>query len=535
MNIKFNFIKLNFFIFFLLAILVLLGTFFRAKYHIDPHHWGLMLSNSKDLVVGRVPYREIFIQYGILTTIIHSISYYLFNNLMSIILVSGLFYSIGLYGLYKLSLLITNDKVISFLVLIVSFLFHPFAVYPWSNYIAFPFIIFGIYYLLKSKNMLNASYLFYSGVLLSLATLSRESIFPAILSIFLFFFAVDFHSKKSTPRYFLVFFAGFSFFIFLFFLYLMNNNSLSYWYKLSWLLPKIYLSEFFPHSFGFHGIINLLKSVFSKALNLDPRWILIAFVIIVNFYLFIQTLVKIIKKNQISDSECLNFKIAFASLVLLSSTLHIPEIFRFATGSIIGMLNLYRVIFFSKYTKYLLASFVIILSASFFNNSGLIFWPSKEIISSSRDVINIRIFSGQSWPEDTIKFYSSINQDLYVLSHSDSCKINYQFNSTLDNFLVTLSPFKQFQIAPFNVPAFDKLRPELNYRKKISDAKDIVIFRINKKIKSSSRLTEGDTMNFDIPKDFNVYSSYDVPKRYLYELGSELNIYAPKACVGKKY
>ena len=40
------------------------------RYQYDGHHIGLIYSNSIDLLNGKLPYKEIFIQYGILTTIL---------------------------------------------------------------------------------------------------------------------------------------------------------------------------------------------------------------------------------------------------------------------------------------------------------------------------------------------------------------------------------------------------------------------------------------------------------------------------------
>ena len=45
----------------------------QSTYVYDGHHWGLVASNAYDLLNHKVPYKEIFIQYGILTTLLHSI------------------------------------------------------------------------------------------------------------------------------------------------------------------------------------------------------------------------------------------------------------------------------------------------------------------------------------------------------------------------------------------------------------------------------------------------------------------------------
>ena len=58
-----------------ISCLIITGSIWQGAYNNDPIHWGLMLSNAKDLYEGQLPYKDIFIQYGILTTLIHSFAY----------------------------------------------------------------------------------------------------------------------------------------------------------------------------------------------------------------------------------------------------------------------------------------------------------------------------------------------------------------------------------------------------------------------------------------------------------------------------
>ena len=54
---------------YIILIFFFLYSIFILRYFVDGHHIGLMYSNSIDLINGKLPYKEIFIQYGILTTI----------------------------------------------------------------------------------------------------------------------------------------------------------------------------------------------------------------------------------------------------------------------------------------------------------------------------------------------------------------------------------------------------------------------------------------------------------------------------------
>jgi hypothetical protein len=63
----------------LLVVVVCIVSFvfsvIESKLNTDAHHWGLMYGNAIDLVRGSIPFKEIFIQYGILTTIIQGFSF----------------------------------------------------------------------------------------------------------------------------------------------------------------------------------------------------------------------------------------------------------------------------------------------------------------------------------------------------------------------------------------------------------------------------------------------------------------------------
>ena len=56
---------------YLLISFFFLYSVYVVKHHYDGHHIGLVYSNAIDLINGKIPYKEIFIQYGFLKTIIH--------------------------------------------------------------------------------------------------------------------------------------------------------------------------------------------------------------------------------------------------------------------------------------------------------------------------------------------------------------------------------------------------------------------------------------------------------------------------------
>ena len=73
--------KINLFKYiYLLPYLSVIYCYFYSIYVYDGYHFGLIFSNALDLNSGKLPYKEIFIEYGYLTTLIHSIILKIFGN-----------------------------------------------------------------------------------------------------------------------------------------------------------------------------------------------------------------------------------------------------------------------------------------------------------------------------------------------------------------------------------------------------------------------------------------------------------------------
>ena len=163
------------------------------RYQYDGHHIGLIYSNSIDLLNGKLPYKEIFIQYGILTTIINSIILSIFDTkIFFISFFNTIFYFLGVLYISKTVNNFTNLKF-SFLSTVIILFNHPIPWLPWPNYIAFFFISISFYLIsLNNKNY------FLIGIFLSLSILTRQDLFiPIIFSILIFSFIYFFFHKKN--------------------------------------------------------------------------------------------------------------------------------------------------------------------------------------------------------------------------------------------------------------------------------------------------------------------------------------------------
>ena len=97
-----SFLKLHKFINFHYLNIILISFFFLfaiyvITYHYDGHHIGLVYSNALDLINGKNPYKDNFIQYGFLTTLIHAFLLTLFDNKVIILSVfTAIFYSFSI-------------------------------------------------------------------------------------------------------------------------------------------------------------------------------------------------------------------------------------------------------------------------------------------------------------------------------------------------------------------------------------------------------------------------------------------------------
>ena len=490
-----------------ISCLIITGSIWQGAYNNDPIHWGLMLSNAKDLYEGQLPYKDIFIQYGILTTLIHSFAYFIGGKtLNTIIIITAIFYAIGISLLYKLTLSIAKEKFIAVFVVIISFLIHPIAIYPWPNYIAFPLLILGL--LLLSNSYQKPRYLFYSGFSFGLAILARENLaLPIILTLFLCFL-LELKEKLDILL-------GILFPVIIFLIYLFSNELFFYWKKIAIDLPNIYLINYT----GFEGINNFLAKMLGGMLKLDFRWTFFFLLFAFNTYIIFR---KIFYDDKFFNNPAINF-ILISSLVFISLTLHIPEIWRLSTGSIIGIISLFIFLNIHKQLSIIFLLFAILLSFTFFANSSNYFYPTKLVTDRSISVNDfIPIFKGQRWPPRNIEYYHQIQGDLNQIKQK-KCGIKYHYNNHSDAFLQALSPFKQYQIAPMRQPPqINELRPDLNIAKKIHSGNDIIIFKsiINTQIDQ-----------YKAPSGFSIYSRYEIPDAFFIEPNYFLFIVVPNKCI----
>ena len=233
-----NLINLKYLVYIIIAFFFIYSVFI-ISYQYDGHHVGLVYSNALDLINGRYPYKDIFIQYGFLTTLIHGLILILFDNkVIFLSIFTNIFYSLSVLIIYQ-SIKNTINNLYAFIATLIILFNHPIPWLPWSNYIAFFFLSLSIFFLTKN----NKNY-YLIGLFLGLITLSRQDYFiPLLLSGVFFFLFYFFKFKKISFNKSLNLIIGFSSPLIIFFIYFFYNNIFFHW-KSFLIIPNLYLEVY---------------------------------------------------------------------------------------------------------------------------------------------------------------------------------------------------------------------------------------------------------------------------------------------------
>ena len=228
-------INSNYIIYIIISFFFIYAVFI-SSFQYDGHHVGLVYSNALDLINGKIPYKEIFIQYGFLTTLIHGLILTLFDSKVFFLSIfTCVFYSLSILLIYlSIKNILTNFY--AFIATLIIIFNHPIPWLPWSNYIAFFFLSLSIYFLTKKdKNY------FIIGLFFGLVSLSRQDFFvPLVLSTLFFLIFYFFKFKKIPFNKSLNLAIGFLMPLIIFLIYLFYNNIFFYW-KNFLIIPNLYL------------------------------------------------------------------------------------------------------------------------------------------------------------------------------------------------------------------------------------------------------------------------------------------------------
>tara|TARA_B100000767_G_scaffold55225_1_gene50683 strand:+ start:979 stop:2553 length:1575 start_codon:yes stop_codon:yes gene_type:complete len=448
-------------IFLIIPIISLIGGLWQNQFIYDGYHWGFIHTNALELLNGKIPYKEIFLEYGILSVLINSFLLIIFDkDLFSLIAFTCFCYSLTLYLIGTITLKLTKNKIYSLFVVSVLFLLYPWPTSPWPNFYSFMFsCLFISNYLSKD---LKKSYL--AGIYLALAYLSLTTIFNFIiifyfllisLTVIIFKKILEKEDIIKIRNILITFFLSIS----IYFVYLYNQNLINIWVTYQ-KLPFIFNDAFEGHS-TFDFLIKYANFVFIysfKNFIFEPQWSLYSIFILSNFILIVISIKNLNKKNEIKiNTELLIINLYILSLNFYGQVLGLEKL---ATSMSLGGISLIILILKIKSddTK-LIINFMIIFATLY----SLIFSYSlkdskisgirnihlKELIDKNKKIKNdeLKYYKNQKWDKkdwEILKIISTTQNKINL-----NCNIEFGANLTTDNFYHSMIKYKKIQVIPF--------------------------------------------------------------------------------------
>ena len=454
-----KFIKNNY-LYLIFPLLSLIGAAWQGQFTNDGYHWGFVFSNAIDLLEGKTPYREIFIEYGLISTLLHAAILKIFNlNIYSIIIFTSLLYSFSIYIIGKVTEEFTQSRKYAFFSTFIIFLIYPWPVSPWPNFISFFLItIFCFFYTGKKKKDYIAS-----GLSLALAYLSFTIVYNFIITFFLLalLIIILINYKKINyiilQKHLYIFLSFFSILI-LFFVYLFAKEIMEDWLIYQYIpflqanYYKITIVDQVVNYISFLSIHSISRFIY------EPQFIIFSLIFFSNIYLILNILIKSYRKNLTIE----NFNLLIINLLIFSLNIYsqLLDIDKFGTSLSLGIISLMYVIsrFHNKDNKIIINFSIIFiaiysfvfafdLSDSKYGGSRAAYYKDLKNYRSSYNEKKISFFSNQKWNESTwftLNSFINIQKEL-----KKNCDIKYGANLTSNTFLYTLLEYKKIQLIPF--------------------------------------------------------------------------------------
>ena len=444
-------------------------SIYQSLFVYDGFHWGLVFANAIDFIDGKLPYKEIFIHYGFVTTFIHALVVWLSNyKMISLMIFTSLIYSLTIIQFFFVTKKLFNIEIAS-IVIIFLYLIHPFPSYPWHNYILFFFFITFLNLRFMNQNLTN----FISGIMLALCVLTSEVFFVLLLIILLVEFFLNINNKNKN----LIIIAGTATIIFTFFLILISKDLFNEW-LVHRKITSVILQEQNLIDVFLYFIKNYFKLSFANFFT-EPYRIISLISIFFSFLMILSS----IKKNKKKINDQLFLLINISSIFFYYTMLHQDNLFRFATGPIIGVISIFYYI--EKIKEYNIKRnliFILLLAAC-------LSYPFEKINNGNKNYVrknmredyvlnnNFKLFKNHLWRKEVWANLTSYKTHLV----KNRCKDYYFANLSLNGFYYIIArdlKFKTFQKIPWYIDniygnslfnAFDKrffIQLEKNLNKK---------------------------------------------------------------------
>ena len=517
-----------------LPILSFIGGLWHGQYVNDGYHWGFIFANALDFLDGKKPYEEIFIQYGFISTLIHSFVLFLFNkNIFSLVVLTSFFYSASLYLIGVLTYRFTLNKTYSLFSIVVLFFVNPWPTSPWPNFIAFFFVIlFSLLYLSKDR-----SKIILSGVSLSIAYLSLTIVYNfIILSFIICLLLLIFYLKKKYDFFFIkkniYFLTSFFLSTLIFFIYLYTSELIDIWLiyqKLPFIFANVYdisLFDRISNYFNFYLFYSFANFIY------EPQFLIFSIIFFTNLYFLFNSLLHIYKKK----FNKFNMDLFVINLLIFSLNFkaQLFGIEKLSTSIALGVITLMVIIHSIKNLENRIIINFIILFVSFYslifayemNNSDYsgarnIHFRDLKNISKKKTNDKIEYFSFQKWSDNT---WHPLNSFVEIQKKiKNNCDIKYGANLTSNTYFYVLMNYEKIQVVPFLIKTHSHIlrnifEPNLikDIQKQINNDNIVIIsFENNNKLLNLE--------NYQKPKKINLNEHTDKIKKNLY-------IYIPNSC-----
>ncbi len=471
-------------VFDLLAIIICLASFLcsltESIVNNDNHHWGAAYVVALDLRRGAIPYSEVIIFYGYLTTWLHSVSLTLLGErLLSIGVITGLFYSFTLFFSYLIFLRFLR-KNMAFFSLLLLFLIHPYIIYPGPNYLVYTFHLLALIFFLRyPKGRYNG---LLAGFFLCLAFLARFTSLQAILPPFAIlllcdFFAAKGEKKKAIEKIFIII-SGFIIPLTLFLAYLFMNSALSAFF---------YENKMLAITWGGIGDTDVYLNFLASILQIVPSYAsdlrgkLFTIILFVCLLIIVREAIRKIS-GDFTKSVYANYDIMAVCLVAIFgylNSIHVYETARLVNGAALGV-GICTLLFYDLFMKFpkplkymlvlLVIGLVLFLSSSLFfvrTTSAYYPWRSDVLLHNGVSNKTIGIFKGKILTEEFNNFY----QEAYdaIAPFKEHCVI---INYTPDCVALIMNDLPRVQISPMH---FSWLEDMTKQAKLIDEYKAVVL------------------------------------------------------------
>ena len=429
--------KFLYLIIFLFSIYSILISNYQAIHVYDGFHWGFVSSSAQDFLNNKIPYKESFIHYGILTTIIHSIFYSITNSVISIFFFTSILYVLSIIFVTLIIKKFTNNNY-CYLFIYLIFFFQPFTVYPWHTYLVYFFLSLGLY-IYFNKTLF--SYFFFGLVIQLIYLISDSSKFFTYIIFLITILFIILENKKNYLKFLTLFVLGYSvpLLIFLISLYFQGNFDNWLAHDITGIFLKFEEKSLYILIWNF--ILNLTNNFYKY-----PEYIIY---IIINlsclFFIYFHATKKLI-----------NYDILFISLISLFLNyilLHALNSFRIFSSLVFGLIVLSFLLFRTEknFLKELIILFLVLMAplANPFEKGEANRIYFSKFYSNNHNNLTIKQFKFMNFRDDVYLHYEELLKNINLVK--SNCKqINKFYNLTSDHYyyLILSDYFKTDQIIP---------------------------------------------------------------------------------------